>query len=45
MYVFDIENFSIIQYCDAHIGNDPLVVKIPMNENPFRDRSRPCVML
>ena len=44
MKVSQVSN-DIIQYCDTNIGNDPLLMKIPMNENPFRDRSRPCVML
>lgn len=44
MKVSQVSN-DIIQYCDSHIGGDPLLMKIPMNENPFRDRSRPCVVL
>ncbi|XP_046845527.1 guanine nucleotide-binding protein G(I)/G(S)/G(O) subunit gamma-7-like [Xenia sp. Carnegie-2017] len=44
MKVSQVSN-DIIQYCESNMTSDPLVMKIPMNENPFRDRSRPCVML
>ncbi|KAF2986089.1 hypothetical protein EK904_013724, partial [Melospiza melodia maxima] len=29
---------DLLAYCDAHIGEDPLIIPVPASENPFREK-------
>ncbi|XP_074844749.1 guanine nucleotide-binding protein G(I)/G(S)/G(O) subunit gamma-4 isoform X1 [Carettochelys insculpta] len=36
---------DLLAYCDAHIGEDPLIVPVPASENPFREKKLFCTIL
>lgn len=35
---------DIIAYCEKEIKSDPLIVKVPASENPYRERNRSCLL-
>uniref|UniRef100_A0A7M4FHE6 Guanine nucleotide-binding protein subunit gamma n=2 Tax=Crocodylia TaxID=1294634 RepID=A0A7M4FHE6_CROPO len=36
---------DLLAYCDAHIGEDPLIMPVPASENPFREKKLFCTIL
>ncbi|XP_068041129.1 guanine nucleotide-binding protein G(I)/G(S)/G(O) subunit gamma-4 isoform X1 [Anomalospiza imberbis] len=36
---------DLLAYCDAHIGEDPLIIPVPASENPFREKKLFCTIL
>ncbi|KAG6939872.1 G protein subunit gamma 4, partial [Chelydra serpentina] len=36
---------DLLAYCDAHIGEDPLIIPVPASENPFREKKFFCTIL
>ncbi|OXB55541.1 hypothetical protein ASZ78_002654 [Callipepla squamata] len=36
---------ELLAYCDAHIGEDPLIIPVPASENPFREKKLFCTIL
>ncbi|XP_047142321.1 guanine nucleotide-binding protein subunit gamma isoform X1 [Hydra vulgaris] len=36
---------DIIAFCEKESKTDPLIVKIPASENPFRERGRGCYLI
>ncbi|KAL7987547.1 hypothetical protein Chor_006466, partial [Crotalus horridus] len=36
---------DLLAYCDAHMGEDPLIIPVPASENPFREKKLLCTIL
>nr|XP_003215853.2 PREDICTED: guanine nucleotide-binding protein G(I)/G(S)/G(O) subunit gamma-4 [Anolis carolinensis] len=36
---------DLLAYCDAHMGEDPLIMPVPTSENPFREKKLLCTIL
>nr|XP_006122128.1 guanine nucleotide-binding protein G(I)/G(S)/G(O) subunit gamma-4 [Pelodiscus sinensis] len=36
---------DLLAYCEAHIGEDPLIIPVPASENPFREKKLFCTIL
>ncbi|XP_042677811.1 guanine nucleotide-binding protein G(I)/G(S)/G(O) subunit gamma-4 isoform X1 [Centrocercus urophasianus] len=36
---------DLLAYCDAHIGEDPLIIPVSASENPFREKKLFCTIL
>uniref|UniRef100_V9LJK0 Guanine nucleotide-binding protein subunit gamma n=1 Tax=Callorhinchus milii TaxID=7868 RepID=V9LJK0_CALMI len=36
---------ELLEYCEAHAKEDPLVSPVPSSENPFRDKKLGCAIL
>ncbi|KXJ11767.1 guanine nucleotide-binding protein G(I)/G(S)/G(O) subunit gamma-12 [Exaiptasia diaphana] len=36
---------DLMQYCTENQTQDPLIIKIPANDNPFRERRSTCAIL
>uniref|UniRef100_A0A8D0HD82 Guanine nucleotide-binding protein subunit gamma n=1 Tax=Sphenodon punctatus TaxID=8508 RepID=A0A8D0HD82_SPHPU len=36
---------DLLAYCDAHMGEDPLIIPVPASENPFREKKLFCTIL
>ncbi|KAM4041540.1 guanine nucleotide-binding protein G(I)/G(S)/G(O) subunit gamma-4 isoform 3-T7 [Anomaloglossus baeobatrachus] len=36
---------DLMAYCDAHIREDPLILPVPVSENPFREKKFFCSIL
>ncbi|XP_078279618.1 guanine nucleotide-binding protein G(I)/G(S)/G(O) subunit gamma-7 [Rhinoraja longicauda] len=35
---------DLMNYCEQHARNDPLILGVPTSENPFKER-KPCIIL
>ncbi|XP_006868626.1 PREDICTED: guanine nucleotide-binding protein G(I)/G(S)/G(O) subunit gamma-4 [Chrysochloris asiatica] len=36
---------DLLAYCEAHMREDPLIIPVPVSENPFREKKLFCTVL